>query len=45
MRTLLILLSSLLLLPAPALAWGDYAHRLTARIAQAQLSPAARAER
>lgn len=28
----------------PALAWGDYAHRLTARIAAAQLTPAARAE-
>jgi len=34
----------LLLLPMPALAWGDYAHRLTARIAWAQLQPAARAE-
>lgn len=34
----------LLLLPVPALAWGDYAHRLTARIAWAQLQPAARAE-
>jgi hypothetical protein len=44
MRTLLILLTALLLLPAPALAWGDYAHRLTARIALAQLSPTARAE-
>lgn len=41
MRLILILL---LLLPAPALAWGDYAHRLTARIAWAQLSPAARGE-
>lgn len=41
MRLLLILL---LLLPTPALAWGDYAHRLTARIAWAQLSPAARAQ-
>lgn len=34
----------LLLAPAPALAWGDYAHRLTARIALSQLTPAARAE-
>lgn len=34
----------LLLLPAPALAWGGFAHRLTARIAEAQLSPAARRE-
>jgi hypothetical protein len=34
----------LLFLPAPALAWGDYAHRLTASIAWVQLSPAARAE-
>ncbi|WP_164155914.1 S1/P1 nuclease [Sandarakinorhabdus rubra] len=42
MRHLLILL--LALLPAPALAWGDYAHRLTARIAWAQLTPDARAE-
>ena len=28
----------------PALAWGDYAHRLTARIAAAQLTPDARAQ-
>jgi len=42
MRTLLIL--ALLAAPAPALAWGDYAHRMTARIAMAQLAPAARAE-
>ena len=32
------------LLPAPALAWGDYAHRLIAGIAMANLTPAARAE-
>jgi len=31
-------------LPAPAMAWGDYAHRLIARIALADLTPAARAE-
>lgn len=42
MRALVCLM--LLLLPAPALAWGDYAHRLTARIAWAQLPPPARAE-
>ena len=35
---------ALALLPAPALAWGDYAHRLIAGIAQNQLSPAARAD-
>ncbi|KPF62321.1 hypothetical protein IP88_15045 [alpha proteobacterium AAP81b] len=39
-----LLLAIVLLLPAPALAWGDYAHRLTARIATSQLAPAARAE-
>lgn len=39
-----ILALLLLLLPAPALAWGDYAHRLTASIAWSQLSPAARAQ-
>jgi hypothetical protein len=42
MRSLLIL--GLLLTASPALAWGDYAHRLTARIAMAQLSAPARAE-
>jgi S1/P1 Nuclease len=42
MRTLMILL--LMLLPAPAFAWGDYAHRLTASIAWSQLTPAARAD-
>lgn len=42
MRRLLALL--LIALPAPALAWGDYAHRLTADIALAQLTPRARAE-
>lgn len=46
MRPLLIrlLLPFALLAPQPALAWGDYAHRLTARIAWAQLTPTARAE-
>ena len=40
------LLAALLLavLPAPALAWGEYTHRLIADIAGAQLTPAARAE-
>jgi hypothetical protein len=42
MRLILILL--LLLPAAPALAWGDYAHRLTASIAWSQLTPAARRE-
>jgi S1/P1 Nuclease len=36
--------ASLALLPAPALAWGDYAHRLIAGIAASGLSPPARAE-
>ncbi len=40
-RLLLLLIA---LLPAPALAWGDYAHRLSARIAWAQLSPAAQGQ-
>ena len=35
---------ALLLAAQPASAWGDYAHRLTGRIALAQLTPAARAE-
>ncbi|WP_310497591.1 S1/P1 nuclease [Sandarakinorhabdus sp.] len=42
---LLMLAPSLILtlgLPAPALAWGDYAHRLTGRIAMAGLTPKAR---
>jgi hypothetical protein len=33
-----------LLAPQPALAWSDFAHRLTGSIALAQLKPAARAE-
>lgn len=37
-----LLLLMPLLMPAPALAWGSYAHRLTASIAFAELSPAAR---
>lgn len=40
MRLILILL--LMLPAAPAQAWGEYAHRLTASIAWSQLTPAAR---
>jgi len=47
-RTIRLLLPLLLLMPllapAPALAWGGYAHRLTASMAFAILSPAARAQ-
>ncbi len=43
-RIIALLCFGLALLPAPALAWGDYAHRLIAGIALANLSPAARAE-
>jgi len=32
------------LLPAPASAWGDYAHRQTARVAEANVSPEVRAK-
>ena len=39
-----LLMLAIALLPAPALAWGEYAHRLIARIALADLTPAARAE-
>lgn len=38
-----LLMIALLALPAPALAWGDYGHRITAAIAEANLSPKARA--
>lgn len=41
MRWLVILL---LWLPSPALAWGEYAHRVTARMALAGVQPATRAE-
>ena len=44
MSSLIVLLLVLAGLPAPALAWSDYAHRLTARITLANLTPAARAE-
>jgi hypothetical protein len=40
----LILALLIAALPSPALAWGDYAHRLIASIAKAELTPAARAE-
>jgi hypothetical protein len=39
-----ILAAMLLLIPVPALAWGGFAHRLSAGIANSQLSPAARRE-
>jgi hypothetical protein len=42
MRPLLLFLA--LLLSAPAHAWGDYAHRLTASLAWAQLTPPVRSE-
>ncbi len=41
---LAVLVIVVLALPAPALAWGDYAHRLIARTALAELTPNARAE-
>ena len=45
MRALVAALCALaVLLPAPASAWGFYAHQKTAQIAQANVSPAARAE-
>lgn len=43
-RALLAAFAALLaLLPAPVLAWGDYAHRQTARVAEANVSPQVRA--
>lgn len=45
MRTQLALLFTLaVLMPAPAQAWGFYAHRKTAEIAEANVSPATRAK-
>ena len=44
MKYSLILALTLAIVPGPALAWGDYAHRLVASIAKAELSPAARAQ-
>jgi len=38
------LLAALVVLPAPAKAWGFYAHRQTARIAEANVTPETRAE-
>lgn len=40
----LALLAALALIPVPAQAWGFYAHRKTAEIAQANVSPEARAK-
>lgn len=42
MRILLSVL--MLILATPAMAWGNYAHRLTASLAMAELTPRARAE-
>ena len=45
MRALVAVLAALLaLISAPASAWGDYAHRQTARVAEANLSPQVRAK-
>ena len=45
MKRLLALLCALaVLMPAPAQAWGFYAHRKTAEIAEANVSPATRAK-
>lgn len=43
-RLIRALCLAVLLAAQPAMAWGDYAHRLTGSIAMAQLTPAARAE-
>lgn len=40
MKTLLVAAALLALEPAPALAWGEYAHRLTGSIAFAEAKPA-----
>lgn len=42
-RFVLLLLASWLLVPSQALAWGRTGHRLVARLAEAQLTPQARA--
>ena len=44
MIRLLLAVAALLALPAPAAAWGEYGHKLVARIADANLTPAARRE-
>ena len=41
-RRLALIALTLAMIPAPARAWGDYAHRLIAGIALANLTPAAR---
>ena len=43
-RTLAILCAAALLIPAPASAWGFYAHRKTADIAEVNVSPETRAK-
>lgn len=43
-RILFFLLTFVLLIPAPAYAWGALGHRLVARLAYGQLSPQARAQ-
>jgi hypothetical protein len=43
-RTCAALALLALALPSPALAWGFFAHRITADVAEANISPAARAE-
>jgi len=42
MRNLAFAAALLALLPAPALAWGEYAHRLTGAVAMAEAKPATR---
>lgn len=44
MKPCLILAALIAVVPAPALAWGEYAHRMIGSIAHAELTPAARAE-
>jgi len=45
MRRFVLALAVLLaFVPVPAMAWGDYAHRQTARIAEANVSPEVRAK-
>lgn len=43
MRQMMVI-AALMLAATPALAWGEFAHRLTARLAAAELTPAARAD-
>jgi hypothetical protein len=45
MRAVIAMLAALLALaPQPVLAWGEYAHRQTARVAEANVSPEVRAK-